>query len=574
LYNDFFGFKEKPFKLTPNPEYLFLSRSHEEAMAHLTYAVSDGEGFVEITGEVGTGKTTLCRAFLETLDEKKAQTAFIFNPKLDAIQLLKTINDEFSINSKGDTVKDLIDALNAFLMEKKREGKTAILLIDEAQNLSVNVLEQLRLLSNLETTRDKLLQIILVGQPELGDLLDSRELRQLAQRITISCHLKPFNQNETKAYILHRINIASKKPGVRFTRGAFRTIHQYSGGVPRLINIAADRALLTAFGLNRKKITSAIVRTAVKELSGRRDAGRLSFLAGKKGALAGTAGMMVLGIMFFLLSGGKDSGMQAVPDRQSETARASKAIPREISTPAAATIAPPSREIEPEQAESVPVKTAASLLGEYLQNVSREKSRLSALSAVLAMWGEKDLETSYFSPIMIDGDFFRLSAKRYGFSIYSAEMNFDLLKKLNLPAVLEVLPPGKNSPVFVALCGLNDQRATLKRYTEDPGISVEIRELSGLLGKTFFLPWKNFYNYQGIIPITPSKESVLSLKMHIRDLGFSDIDSSPDYDEKTRHAVIEIQKKYGLPEDGLVGPLTKIILYNENKKLNIPKIGG
>ncbi len=172
MYNSFYGFKERPFQLVPNPAYLYLSRSHEEAMAHLVYAISQGDGFVEITGEVGTGKTTLCRAVLENLDEH-TEAAYIFNPKLDSLQLLKAINDEFGVASSGSSVKDLIDVLNAFLIKKKMEGTKVVLIIDEAQNLNKDVLEQLRLLSNLETTTSKLIQIILVGQPELGEMLDS-----------------------------------------------------------------------------------------------------------------------------------------------------------------------------------------------------------------------------------------------------------------------------------------------------------------------------------------------------------------------------------------------------------------
>ncbi|MBW1799799.1 MAG: AAA family ATPase, partial [Deltaproteobacteria bacterium] len=270
MYKKFFGFKERPFKLVPNPAYLFLSRSHEEALAHLSYAISQGDGFVEITGEVGTGKTTLCRAFLETLDEN-TEAAYIFNPKLDAIQLLKAINDEFAIRSEPDNTKDLIDILNAFLIEKKGQGKKVILLVDEAQNLSVEVLEQLRLLSNLETTTSKLLQIILVGQPELGDMLDSYDLRQLGQRITLSCHIHPMTRNETRQYILHRIHTASQKPGVTFTWAAFFAIYRYSRGIPRQINIVCDRALLFAYGLNRHIITGSIVKASARELAGRGD---------------------------------------------------------------------------------------------------------------------------------------------------------------------------------------------------------------------------------------------------------------------------------------------------------------
>ena len=172
MYENFFGFKERPFKLVPNPAYLFLSKSHEEVLAHLTYSVIQGDGFMEITGEVGTGKTTLCRAFLENLDNN-TKAAYIFNPNLTSVQLLKTINNEFGINADADNTKDLIDTLNSFLIMQKTQGKNTILLIDEAQNLTKEVLEQLRLLSNLETAKHKLLHIILVGQTELKKKLNS-----------------------------------------------------------------------------------------------------------------------------------------------------------------------------------------------------------------------------------------------------------------------------------------------------------------------------------------------------------------------------------------------------------------
>ncbi|MGD9181888.1 MAG: AAA family ATPase, partial [Desulfobacterales bacterium] len=268
MYNKFFGFKEKPFKLVPNPAYFYLSKSHEEALAHLNYAISQGDGFVEITGEVGTGKTTLCRAFLESLDGI-VEAAYIFNPKLGPKQLLRTINEEFGIKSEGDDTKNLIDTLNAFLMQKRASGKKVILLIDEAQNLNRNVLEQLRLLSNLETNRDKLLQIILVGQPELSAILNSYDLRQLGQRITLSYQLGPLTFNESKEYIQYRIGIAAKKTAIKFDRSAYRQIYKYSKGIPRLINIVCDRALLTAFVLNQVKITASITKTSIKELSSR-----------------------------------------------------------------------------------------------------------------------------------------------------------------------------------------------------------------------------------------------------------------------------------------------------------------
>ena len=268
MYNAYFGFREKPFKLVPNPEYLFLSRSHEDALAYLNYAISQGEGFVEITGEVGTGKTTLCRAFLESLDDSTV-AAYIFNPKLSPKQLIRSINDEFGIAYDTDDTKDLIDKLNRFLLQKRQERKKVIILIDEAQNLSETVLEQLRLLSNLETKKEKLLQIILVGQPELAAMLDSHDLRQIGQRISIRCQISPLSLKETQEYIQYRLNIASQKRLTLFDPAAIRQIYAYSGGIPRMINIACDRSLLTAFGMNRSKVTRRIAQAALSEITHR-----------------------------------------------------------------------------------------------------------------------------------------------------------------------------------------------------------------------------------------------------------------------------------------------------------------
>ena len=270
MYASFFGFNERPFKLVPNPAYLFLSASHEEVLAHLAYAVSQGEGFLEITGEVGTGKTTICRTFLESLPPDMA-VAYIFNPRLDAMQLLRAINDEFGLPADAKNTKDLIDTLNHFLLHTNLAGKNAILLIDEAQNLHHEVLEQLRLLSNLETTTRKLLQIILVGQPELNRILSSYSLRQIRQRITLRCGLKPLTMTETKAYIRHRLQIAAAgEPSVAFSAYALGMIFKFAAGIPRLINIVCDRALLTAFVREQKYVNRAIVSKAIKELGGRK----------------------------------------------------------------------------------------------------------------------------------------------------------------------------------------------------------------------------------------------------------------------------------------------------------------
>lgn len=267
MYRKFFSFKEKPFRLVPNPKYFYLSKSNEEALAHLTYALSHGDGFVKITGDVGTGKTTLCRTFIENLKDN-TEVGYIFNPKLNSIQLLKTINGEFGLFSNTNNLKDLIDIFNSFLLEKKAQRKKVILIIDEAHSLPKAVLEQIRLISNLETTHSKLLQIILVGQPELDNLLSSLGLRQLEQRISLSYRLTPLINKEAIEYIHHRIGIASFKPHLRFSNAAVRAICKYSKGIPRLINIACDRVLLAAYTMRSQRITGNIAKVAIRELTG------------------------------------------------------------------------------------------------------------------------------------------------------------------------------------------------------------------------------------------------------------------------------------------------------------------
>src|SRR5210317_2173073 len=230
MYESFFAFKEKPFSLTPNPRFLFLSKTHNEVYAHLIYGIEHRTGFVEVTGEVGTGKTTILRTLLSHLDEDRYRVAFIFNPKLTAFELLRNINREFGIDDDGASNPDLIHSLNAFLLAENEAGRTPVLVIDEAQNLSGEVLEQIRLLSNLETEEDKLIQVILVGQPELRHHLSDNSLRQLNQRIAVGYQLRPLNREETTSYILHRLNIAGRPDNKVFNQSALKKIFKYSGG--------------------------------------------------------------------------------------------------------------------------------------------------------------------------------------------------------------------------------------------------------------------------------------------------------------------------------------------------------
>lgn len=601
MYNQFFGFKERPFRLVPNPAFLYLSCMHEEVLAHLNYAAAYGEGFVEVTGEVGTGKTTLCRMFLENLDEI-TEAAYIFNPKLDALQLLKAINDEFGIASDTDSVKSLIDRLNTFLLEQKVKGKRVLLLIDEAQNLSPDVLEQLRLLSNLETTTSKLLQIILVGQPELGDLLETGALRQLNQRITLTCRLVPLTLAETRAYIRHRIHIASQNPGLEFSAGAYRSIFKYSGGVPRLINIVCDRALLTAYTRNKHRITNPIVKRALRELN------RKTKRAAKPMLLREKLPLGLLFFLFFLVLGVAAGNILRNPDQrkvfapqvrhkipdkpavsiaktsspspagQTAAADAGPAAAAEApvkEVPAAdeaktAAVEPPPPATPPQAASSAATRPQEPALTQVLAAMDAMGSRTGALKAVLNAWNK---EMNPGPVTVLDGDtYFRLSARHSNMEIVQARGNLNLIRKLNLPAIVEFLPSDGIGVRYLAVTDMPTDEVQLSDGEKVFSVPAAVME-AAWNGRVHIL-WKNHFNYTGVVPINAPGDVILSLKGHLKDLGLPVGAMNTTYDRVTRETIERIQDRHGLQVDGMVGPQTKIVLYNDDETLEIPRLSG
>ena len=593
MYNRFFGFKERPFKLVPNPEFLFLSRNHEEVLAHLNYAVGFGEGFVEITGEVGTGKTTLCRMFLENLDDK-TEAAYIFNPKLDALQLLKAINDEFGIlTSDTDSIKTLIDRLNAFLLDKKAQGRQVILLVDEAQNLSADVLEQLRLLSNLETTTSKLLQIILVGQPELGELLESEALRQLNQRITLSCHLTPLSQAETREYIRHRIHIASRKPESIFTAAACRTIHKSTGGVPRLINIACDRALLTAFTVGKHQITNCIVKRAIGELDGKRSRFR---------PRTAWRDRLIVGLLIALvvMVGGLVAAQVLRQRTESPTPvavhRKIKHLPEVDQTVPPAEKAPTPVSTDPvftpektllTEAEASPEKPAPVIesltmeaevapkapdLAQILSAMDASASRYDALTTVLNLWGGHFYAETGQSAASADDAFFTFAAKQNGLEVLRVEGHFNVVRKLNLPAILTFSAWDGSGLRFLTVVALNNDE--VKLAGSPAPFSIPVDRLDNDWRGVAYIFWKNYHNYQGIIGSDASGEEVLSLKSHLKAKGYPIDKMTPVYDSVTRSMIESIQARNGLQVDGIVGPQTMIVIYNRDQSLTMPRLTG
>ncbi len=274
MYLEYFGFQEEPFNITPNSKFLFLSQRHREALAALLYGIEQRKGFIALTGHIGCGKTTICRAMLGKLDRSKTRLALVLNPEFNDVELLQTINGEFGLDAKSTSKRELLDTLNRFLLNEYKNDRNVVLLIDEAQRLPPDALEQVRLISNLETETAKLIQIALVGQPELADLLDLPELEQLNQRITVRYHIEPLSLDEVAEYVNHRIaiarrlNINNPVELVRFTKKALRKVYEYSGGVPRRVNVVSDRSLLVTFVREQKEVSEENVEKAIEELGG------------------------------------------------------------------------------------------------------------------------------------------------------------------------------------------------------------------------------------------------------------------------------------------------------------------
>ena len=267
MYIEFFGLKEKPFNVTSDPDFLFLSRVHREALSHLVFGIKEKKGFMEITGEVGAGKTTLCRAILNQLDPN-TKSAFIFNSTLPELQILQMIVEDFGLVIQRKNKASMLRQLNNFLIEELSRRNNVILIIDEAQNLKPSVLEEIRLLSNLETEKEKLFQIVLVGQPELKEKLRSPSLRQLRQRIAVRFHITPLEKDELEKYIYHRLTVAGSTGRITFSPDAIDCIYNFSGGIPRIINTICDKALLAAYVAEARDITLPIVEASIQEIEG------------------------------------------------------------------------------------------------------------------------------------------------------------------------------------------------------------------------------------------------------------------------------------------------------------------
>ncbi|HEX2245456.1 MAG TPA: AAA family ATPase [Gammaproteobacteria bacterium] len=549
MYLAHFGFREPPFALTPDPYFLYMSRRHREGLAHLLYGLEEGGGFIQLTGEVGTGKTTLGRCLLQQIPEN-VDVAYVLNPRLTAIELLATLCDQLKIRYPAKpTQKVVVDALYTHLVKAHEHGRRTILIIDEAQNLSCDILEQIRLLTNLETTTKKLLQIILIGQPELVKLLDRKDLRQVAQRITARYHLLPFSEGETKAYIKHRIEIAGGNPNL-FPANVCRWVHRYARGIPRLINVFCDRALLGAFVQDKATIDTKTVKRAVAEVMGMNHPLGLRIGPWRTAVAALAITGMLGGTGIWWLTG--HSG--PLVTHQSSTP--SPKTPRPTIEPAVTVKA-----TEP-SASKQSVATPVSLIS-LLSDPALRTDQRSALDRLVAFW-----RLSNYTPVA--GDTCK-DVRIYGLQCLWRRGDWHNLRVLNLPVVIELLA-ADGSTRYAILDTLGETRATLiidgKPYT------YPLQEIEPLRSGRFIALWKPpaFIT----TPIRPGSKglNVVWLRQRLSAFDGIPIDTEhPElFTEELRKRVVSFQQDHLLIPDGIVGQETVLHLVSEGNAPELPKL--
>ncbi len=551
MYQSFFGLNEKPFAITPDPRYLFMSERHGEGLAHLLYGVTDSGGFIQLTGEVGTGKTTLVRTLLGQLPEQ-VDVALILNPQVTVLEFLRAICVELDVPPppNQDSPMALVAALNQFLLDAHARGRRIILLVDEAQNLSTEVLEQLRLLTNLETARQKLLQIILIGQPELRDVLAQNNLRQLAQRVTGRYHLEPLSVDETSQYISHRLRVAGAVAEV-FDDNARREVHRLSGGIPRLINVLCDRALLGAYSRETRTVDRTLVRQAAREVEGAPDAKPQRWLQG----IAAAAAIVLAVATGYGIAALR--GAETVSELPPEAAAIASA-PIEEST-ALATVSQSTG--EPSEA---PAPVAESGLDAGLTDGSYAASATAAIDGLLSLWGVD------YQP---DGDSGCRQAGRAGLACVAQDGSWGILKQLDRPAVLS-LTDSQGEAHDVLLQSLDGDRVGLTFGAATHYFSVA--EVSSLWYGRYLILWRpESGSVRAIVPGSRGAE-VAWLRQSLAALGTLDADlaDGDSYDNDLETAVRRFQRANRLKVDGLAGVQTQIVINSALGQDSAPRLAG
>ncbi len=514
MYLPFYGLADKPFSITPDPRYLFLGGRHAEALAHLVYGITDAGGFVQLTGEVGTGKTTVIRSLLARKPDN-AEIALILNPHLDARQFLQAICEELRIALPPEAIgnlKALIDLLNRHLLAAHAAGRRVVVMVDEAQNLAPDVLEQVRLLTNLETETQKLLQIILIGQPELRAMLERNDLRQLAQRITGRYHLEPLSRAESAAYVRHRLRIAGATQEI-FTRGALAELYRASGGIPRLLNVIGDRALLGGYTEDRHLVNGALVRRAASEVSGHR------VLPVWLPWLAGTATAVLLA-----------STTWFVWNQQQQVAPVAAA-------PVPAAVAPPA----PVRPPPPPDLLALLHRGAAMTDLDGAYARLFAQWNARYVAGSEDACSQ---------------ALRQGLECLNETGGTEVLRRYNRPAILALQDDaGAVHQTVITRLGADHARLMIG----DAEHEVPLAELVPRWNGEFQLLWKPQQLDVRSLSLGMSGEPVQALRQRLQQWAGVVPDSVPSdtFDDSLRELVLQFQRGNGLIADGVAGARTQ-----------------
>lgn len=538
MYTNYFGLREMPFSITPDPAYLYMSPRHQEALGHLLYGTGQYGGFVQLTGEVGTGKTTIVRTLLsQKLDH--VDVAVVLNPRQNEEEFVASICDELHVAyPRGSTLKALVDALNAHLLEAHAQGRRTVVIIDEAQNLRPEVLEQVRLLTNLETHKEKLLRIMLVGQPELAGLLSRPDLRQLAQRITARYHLTPLEAHETGAYIAHRLTVAGGG-GDLFSPRAVSAIHRHSRGVPRLVNILCDRALLGAYATGHRQVTPELVERAAKEVGGETLVGASRRFSAVDAAII--VAIVVMGAWWFWRE-------------QSPPAPTASVAQPAATPPSAPTPATPAEttSAEPASPQATPVPAPAADTAALDRLLRAAQPLPIVLARLIQSWSA--------SPRVAPGENICKALARERLGCFKSLGDWADLRALDRPAIL-TLTSGRGGVQHVLLRELGASDALLD--TAAGPMRLDLDQIGLLWTGEFLLLWR-LETVEAYIGPQSKGPSIVWLRQRLAEAEGRKLKPpvSSVFDESLRQALVRFQNAHGLEQDGLAGARTLITLSN------------